>query len=394
MKYAKRVSWCDSSDVADILKALSNPEILSLAGGLPAPELFPIEELKAVTSAVLDEEGQRALQYSSAQGDPRLRDLVARRMNDKFKTSVGADDVLITNGSQQALDMAGKVFIDKGSIVLCESPTYLGALGAFKTYGAKFIGVETDSDGMIIEDLEKKLSENPEVCMVYVNPDFQNPTGIDWSIERRKAFAEVVGRYGVPALEDNPYGELRFDGEIPPSIKSFDDAGVVISLGSFSKIFCPGLRVAWMIAEPEILEKFTDMKQNDILCSSTLHQAQIVKYVEMYDLDAHIRNICSVYIKRLDVLIDSVKEYFPDGAKVDRPAGGLFAWVSLPVGINGRDVFKRAIEEHKVAFVPGGAFFAEPGRENYMRLNFSGVPEDKLREGIRRLGLVLKDVIN
>jgi DNA-binding transcriptional MocR family regulator len=389
MKFAKRLEWCDSSDVGDILKALSDPEILSLAGGLPAPELFPVEEVKTATAFVLDREGDKALQYSSAQGDPRLREMVAERMTDKYGTPAKAEEVLITNGSQQALDMAGKVFLEEGSVVLCESPTYLGALGAFRTYGAEFVGVETDSDGMIIEDLERKLKEIDDVRLVYVNPDFQNPTGIDWSVERRKAFAEVVGRYGVAAIEDNPYGELRFEGPCPPSIKSFDRAGVVISLGSFSKIFSPGMRVAWMIAAPEILSKFGDMKQNAILCSSTLHQAQIVAYNEMFDLDAHVERICKVYEKRMSVLIDSVREFFPKEAVVVPPAGGLFAWVELPEGVNAREVFKVAVEEHKVAFVPGGAFFAEPGHENYMRLNFSNVPEDRLREGIRRLGAVL-----
>ncbi len=389
MRYSKRVEWCDTSDIGDILKALSDPEILSLAGGLPAPELFPIDDIKLATALVLDREGRRALQYSSAYGDPRLREIVAKRMTEKYRTPAKAEEVLITNGSQQALDMAGKVFLDEGSVVLCESPTYLGALGAFKTYGARFVGVETDKDGMVIEDLERKLKEVEDVRMVYVNPDFQNPTGIDWSVERRKAFAEVVGRYGVPALEDNPYGELRFDGPCPPSIKSFDTAGVVISLGSFSKIFCPGMRVAWMIAAPEVLSKFADMKQNDILCSSTLHQAQIVAYMEMFDLDLHVEKICQVYRKRLSVMMEAIGQFFPKGAVVDPPAGGLFAWVELPEGINARDVFKVAVEEHKVAFVPGGAFFAEPGHENYMRLNFSGVSEDRLKEGIRRLGQVL-----
>lgn len=389
MRYSKRVEWCDTSDIGEILKALSDPDILSLAGGLPAPELFPIDDVKVATALVLDREGRRALQYSSAYGDPRLREIVAKRMTEKYQTPAKADEVLITNGSQQALDMAGKVFLDEGSVVLCESPTYLGALGAFKTYGARFVGVETDKDGMVIEDLERKLKEIDDVRMVYVNPDFQNPTGIDWSVDRRMAFAEVVGRFGIPALEDNPYGELRFDGTCPPSIKSFDTAGVVISLGSFSKIFCPGMRVAWMIAAPEILSKFADMKQNDILCSSTLHQAQIVAYMEMFDLDLHVEKICQVYRKRLSVMMEAIDQFFPKGATVNPPAGGLFAWVELPEGINARDVFKVAVEEHKVAFVPGGAFFAEPGHENYMRLNFSGVSEDRLKEGIRRLGKVL-----
>ncbi len=393
MRYSKRLEWCDSSDVGDILKALSDPEILSLAGGLPAPELFPVSDIKTATALVLDREGGRALQYSSAQGDPRLRELVARRMTEKYGTTARAEDVLITNGSQQALDMAGKVFLDEGSVVLCESPTYLGALGAFRTYGARFVGVETDRNGMIIEDLERKLSEIDDVRLVYVNPDFQNPTGIDWSEDRRRAFAEVVGRHGVAALEDNPYGELRFEGPCPPSIKSFDRAGAVISLGSFSKIFCPGMRVAWMIAAPEILSHFTDMKQNDILCSSTLHQAQIVAYSEMFDLDDHVRNICQVYKNRLAVMMESIEEFFPAEAVVNPPAGGLFAWVELPKGINARDIFKTAVRDHKVAFVPGGAFFAESGHDNFMRLNFSGVSEERLREGIRRLGTVISSII-
>ncbi|MDD4836734.1 MAG: PLP-dependent aminotransferase family protein [Dethiosulfovibrio sp.] len=216
MRYSKRVEWCDTSDIGDILKALSDPEILSLAGGLPAPELFPIDDIKLATALVLDREGRRALQYSSAYGDPRLREIVAKRMTEKYRTPAKAEEVLITNGSQQALDMAGKVFLDEGSVVLCESPTYLGALGAFKTYGARFVGVETDKDGMVIEDLERKLKEIEDVRMVYVNPDFQNPTGIDWSVDRRKAFAEVVGRYGVPPWRTTPTGSFVSTGPALP----------------------------------------------------------------------------------------------------------------------------------------------------------------------------------
>ncbi|PIE55008.1 MAG: aminotransferase [Dethiosulfovibrio peptidovorans] len=390
MEFSQRVAWSDSSDVAAILKAVSDPEILSLAGGIPAPELFPVEEVKAATTVVIDREGGRALQYSSSQGDPRLRSMIARRMAEKYRTPAEPDQILITNGSQQALDIAGKVFLDEGSVVLCESPTYLGALGAFRTYGARFIEVETDDDGMVMEDLERKLRDVQGVRLVYVNPDFQNPTGIDWSVERRRAFARLVGEYDVPAVEDNPYGELRFEGACPPSIKSFDEKGTVISLGSFSKIFCPGMRVAWMMACPDILMAFMDMKQNDILCSSTLHQAQIVAYDEMFDLDAHVRRLCDVYKKRLNALLEAVDEHFPQEASVRPPLGGLFAWVSLPEGVNAREIFAEAVTRHKVAFVPGGAFFAESGHENFMRLNFSAVPEDRLREGIRRLGLLLR----
>ena len=243
VKYAKRMMVEGGSEISDILALTAKPEVISFAGGLPAPELFPVEDMKRMANEVLDEVGTVALQYSSAQGFQKFRQQIADRMNAKQKTNVAADDILVTSGSQQALEFSGKIFIDEGDVILCESPTYLGALNAFNGYGPKYIEVETDEDGMNMEALEKVLQTTDRVKMIYVIPDFQNPTGRTWPLEKRKKFVELITKYKVVALEDNPYGELRYEGEFLPSLKSFDKEGYVVYLGTFSKILCPGYRL-------------------------------------------------------------------------------------------------------------------------------------------------------
>lgn len=261
IRFAKRMEALNGSEIRELLKLIEKPEVISFAGGLPAPELFPIEEMKEISRIVLEESGIQALQYSTTEGFQPLREQIARRMNSKNKTNVTKDDIIITNGSQQGLDFAGRVFLNEGDVVLCESPSYLGAINAFKSYGSKFIEVPTDKDGMIMEELEKILEVTENVKMIYVIPDFQNPTGITWTLERRKKFIEIISKYEIPVLEDNPYGELRFKGESLPSLKSMDKKGLVIFLGTFSKILCPGYRLGWTCASQNILKKFIFVKQ-------------------------------------------------------------------------------------------------------------------------------------
>ena len=234
IKFAKRMEGLKGSEIRELLKLTEKPEVISFAGGLPAPELFPVEEMKEISRIVLDESGTQALQYSTTEGFNPLREQIAKRMNSKNKTNITMNDILITNGSQQGLDFAGKVFLDEGDVVLCESPSYLGAINAFKAYRANFIEVPTDNNGMIMEELEKILETTDNVKMIYVIPDFQNPTGRTWPLERRKKFMEIISKYEIPVLEDNPYGELRFEGESLPSLKSMDKKGLVIFLGTFS----------------------------------------------------------------------------------------------------------------------------------------------------------------
>ena len=393
VKYAKRMDLFKKSELGEILKLIEEPDIISFAGGLPASELFPVEEMKKVSVKVLDENGEEALQYSGSQGYLPLRNHIAKRMNEKGKTNVKAEDILVTSGSQQALDFAGNVFLDEGDIVLCESPSYLGALNAFKGYKPEIMEVPTDKEGMITEELEKMLKENAKVKFIYVLPDFQNPTGITWSLDRRKKFMEVVNKYEIPVIEDNPYGELRYEGEFLPALKSFDTKGLVIYLGTFSKIFCPGYRLGWTCASKDILQKFITCKENSDLQTSTIGQRELSKYIDDYDLDEHVEKIKSTYKKRRDLMLDCMEKEFPEGVSFTHPHGGLFTWVKLPEKLNAQDLMKKCVE-NKVAYVPGGFFFPEGNKENYFRLNYSSSKEEKIVEGIKRLGDVLKEALN
>ncbi|KAB3531784.1 aminotransferase-like domain-containing protein [Alkaliphilus serpentinus] len=391
IKYAKRMNNLKASEIREILKLTERPEVISFAGGLPAPELFPIEEMKLVSELVLNEEGAKALQYSTTEGYGPLRDKIAKRLNGVGIQGDG-DKVLITNGSQQGLDFSAKIFINEGDIIVCESPSYIGAINAFKAYLPEFVEIPTDDEGMIMEELEGVLSSRENVKMIYVIPDFQNPSGRTWSVERRKKLVELGNKYDLPIIEDNPYGELRFEGEFLPSVKSFDTEGRVIYLGTFSKTFCPGLRIGWVYADKELLHKYILIKQAADLHSNSMSQRELDKFLELYNLDEHIEKIKVVYRKRRNIMMDTIKESFPEGLKYTYPEGGLFTWVELPKDINARDLLIKALEVN-VAFVPGGSFFPNGGRENTMRLNFSNMPEDRIKEGIQRLGKVIAEMM-
>lgn len=389
IRFAKRMEALNGSEIRELLKLIEKPEVISFAGGLPAPELFPIEEMKEISRIVLEESGIQALQYSTTEGFQPLREQIARRMNSKNKTNVTKDDILITNGSQQGLDFAGRVFLNEGDVVLCESPSYLGAINAFKSYGSKFIEVPTDKDGMIMEELEKILEVTENVKMIYVIPDFQNPTGITWTLERRKKFIEIISKYEIPVLEDNPYGELRFEGESLPSLKSMDKKGLVIFLGTFSKILCPGYRLGWTCASQNILKKFIFVKQVADLQASSISQIEVSKFIDLYNLDNHVKKINEVYARRRDLMLETMKEEFPEGVEYTYPEGGLFIWVELPKHLDSRIIMKDCLANN-VAYVPGWSFFPNGGTENCFRLNYSNMSDDRIVEGIKRIGLVLR----
>jgi DNA-binding transcriptional MocR family regulator len=380
------------SDLTPILRLAANPEVISFAGGLPAPELFPVEDLKKVAVKVLDANGRRALQYSATEGHPPLREKIAARTNRNLKTSLTAGNVVITTGSQQSLDILAKMYIDEGDCILCESPTYLGALSAFNSCLPAYREVATDGEGMIIADLEKALASEKRAKMIYVIPDFQNPSGKTWSLERRKAFLDTVSKYDILVVEDNPYGELRFEGTTPPSLKSMDTRGQVVMLGTFSKIFCPGVRVAWVCGEPAFLESFCNLKQAADLHTSTISQYEIDAYLSDYDIEEHIKKLISVYRERRDLMIRTMDASFPKEVVFTRPEGGLFTWAEMPEHVNARDLFLKALEK-KVAFVPGGAFFPNGGHENTMRLNYSNMPPERIVEGIERLGAAIREYL-
>lgn len=391
LRYAKRMDNIKASEIRELLKLTQKPEVISFAGGLPAPELFPVKELKKVSSKVLDEQGTAALQYGPTEGYEPLREQITKRM-EKIGVKAKPENILVTSGSQQGLDFSAKIFINPGDIILCESPSYMGAINAFKAYEPKFIGVPTDEDGMIMEELEDILKNNDRVKFIYVIPDFQNPSGRTWSIERRKRLIELANEYNIAIVEDNPYGELRFEGEYYPSVKHYDTEGRVIFLGTFSKIFCPGLRLGWVYAEKEVLNKYVLAKQGSDLQSSTISQMQIAKFLEEYDIEKHIEKLKEVYKNRRNIMINTMKEEFPEEVKFTNPQGGLFTWVVLPEYMNARDLAVKALEKN-VAFVPGGSFFPNGGNENTLRLNYSNMDEEKIKIGIKRLADAIKDMI-
>lgn len=388
--FAKRMGVLRASEIREILKITQREEIISFAGGLPAPELFPVEEMKEIAVKVLEEKGKEALQYSTTEGYKPLREKIAERMNRKFQTRVNANNILITCGSQQALDFSGKIFLDEGDIVLCESPTYLAAISALKAYGPRFIEVPTDDNGMIIEELERILATQEGVKLIYVIPDFQNPTGRTWSIERRIDFMRVVKKYEIPVVEDNPYGELRFENEIPPSLKSMDTEGLVIFTGTFSKIFCPGLRLGWIAAEDKIVEKYILIKQGADLCTSVRSQMEVATYMDVYDFEANVQRLVTVYRKRRDMMVEMLEKTLPQGVTFTHPQGGLFLWVELPRHVKAMELLKECLQNN-VAFVPGDSFFPNGGVENTLRLNYSNMSEEKIKEGIQRLSQVISN---
>ena len=389
-KTARRMRDIKASEIREILKVTEKPEVISFAGGLPAPELFPIEEIKNVNRIVLEEDGRKALQYTTTEGYPPLREWIAERMNNRLGTSFDSDNILITHGSQQALDLSGKVFLDEDDTVLCESPTYLAAISAFRAYGCKFAEVSTDTNGMIISELEKQIQAHPNAKLIYVIPDFQNPTGRTWNLERRAQLADLSARHGVAVIEDNPYGELRFENEFLPSVKSFDRRGNVLCTGTFSKIFCPGYRIGWIAGEKDIIRKYVLVKQGVDLQCNTIAQMEIAKFLQLYDIDKHIEKIRETYRLRRDIAVETMSKVFPGTTAFTNPEGGLFSWVELPPNINARDVLKKCLERN-VAFVPGGSFFPNGGNENTFRINFSNMPEDKIVDGLTRIGGILYD---
>ncbi|MEG1254431.1 PLP-dependent aminotransferase family protein [Clostridium sp.] len=386
--YANRTSNLKASEIRELLKLTEKPEIISFAGGLPAPELFPLEKINEVMTKVIQEKGQMALQYASTDGYIPLREIIVKERVAPTGVKCDISNIMLTNGSQQGLEFSAKLFINEGDTIVCESPSYLGAINAFAAYRPKFLEIPMDENGMIVDELEKALEYDKNIKMIYTIPDFQNPSGITMNLERRKRIAKLAAKYEIPVIEDSPYGELRFEGEKLPSIKSFDEAGYVINLGTFSKTFCPGLRLGWILAEKEIIQKYILIKQGADLQCNTLSQVVTSEFMKTYSLDEHISSIIKIYRIRRDLMLNTMKECFPEGVKYTYPSGGLFTWVELREDLDAAVIMEDALKEN-VAYVPGSSFFANGGRKNFFRLNYSNMPEDKIVEGIKRLGKVL-----
>jgi 2-aminoadipate transaminase len=398
-RYAHRTQKMGSSVIRELLKLTEQPDIISFGGGLPAPEVFPVREFREACNYVLDHFGAQALQYSTTEGYHPLREMIARHTA-RYSVEVTADNILITSGSQQALDFIGRLFLNRGDYIVVESPTYLGALQAWNAYGAQYIPVRADENGMIVDELEEALRVGPK--FIYVLPNFQNPSGSTLNLERRRHLVELADKYGVPIIEDDPYGQLRYEGDHIPSVVSLDSeyrgpngghySGNVIYLSTFSKLLAPGLRLAWVIAPPEVIRKLVMAKQAADLHTSSFNQFVAYEVAKGGFLDEHVKTIRSTYKERRDVMIEMMEEMFPPEVTWRKPQGGMFLWSIMPEGMDAADVLKRAVER-KVAFVPGAAFHPRGGGENTMRLNFSYSSPATIREGITRLGITLKELI-
>lgn len=391
-KFSKRVPADGTDAVGAILKAAADPKIISFAGGLPAPELFPVEGMKEATDKVYAEHGQQALQYGAAKGVTELRELILKRVKEKENIDAKLENVMVTTGSEQAIDLVGKAFVNPGDTVLVEEPTYLCALDVFRSYGANFVSVPMDDDGMKMDALEEALKAHPETALVYTVPNFQNPTGRTMPAERRKKFAELAAKYDVPVLEDNPYGDIRFAGEHVPSVKSFDHAGKVFYMSTFSKILAPGFRLGWLVADPKVIEKLTVLKQSADLHTDNLVQYVVTEFFKENDVDAHVKEISDLYRKRKQLMIDGIKKYFPKDVKYTDPEGGMFLWVEVPGVTDTVELFKQCLE-HNVAFVPGDPFFAGKPQPGTFRLNYSNMQEDQIEVGLKRLGEALSQAL-
>jgi 2-aminoadipate transaminase len=397
-RYALRTKKMKSSAIRELLKLTDNPEIISFAGGLPAPKVFPVKEFQEACNRVLENHGKKALQYGTTEGYIPLREMIARHTA-QYGLEVNIDNILITSGSQQALDLIGKILINPGDRILVESPTYLGALQAWNAYEAEYITVPSDDNGMITDELEKALRTGPK--FIYVLPNFQNPTGVTMSLERRQQLVELADRYGVPIVEDDPYGQLRFEGDNLPSVVVMDNnfrtgnghyTGNVIYLSTFSKILAPGIRIAWIVAPPEVIQKLVLAKQGADLNTSVFNQIAVHEVGHGGFLNHHVKTICDVYRERRDTMLDALTEHMPEGVSWTHPQGGLFLWLKLPEGFDTTELFKEAVKE-KVAFVPGESFFPDGRGKNTMRLNFSYSSPEVIVEGISRLSRVIKNAM-
>ncbi|MDU4959759.1 MAG: PLP-dependent aminotransferase family protein [Sporomusaceae bacterium] len=390
--WAERLSGMEDPAIKNLLKTMQRPDVISLSAGSPAPDSFPVAELAAAFNAVLADQGAAALQYGVSEGYLPLRQWVADRAA-RQGIRCGSEQVMITNGSQQALDLIARILLDPGDYVAVENPTYLAALQVFRGYQARLLPIDMDQDGMRIDQLEAVIQkQRPK--FIYVIPTFQNPTGISMNLERRRQLAALADHYQIPLIEDNPYGELLYEGEALPAIKSFSDSRWLLYAGTASKIIAPGLRLGWLIAHPDFIDRAATAKQAGDVLSNSLTQRAVYRYVTDNDLEAHVQSIIERYRQQRDVMLEAMHQYFPAGVKWQTPHGGMFLWVTLPEGTDASDLLPLAVEQAKVSYVPGPPFYAERGGANTLRLNFSNPAPDLIREGIKRLGDLLRLHIN
>lgn len=388
---ANRMKGVKASAIREIFKVAGMPGMISFAGGMPAPESFAPVEIAEICADILKNDPVGALQYSVSEGYPPLRETIANRIKSKFGIGTPDDVLLVVSGSQQGMDITAKALLNEGDGVVCEEPSFIGSLNTFRTYHATLYGVPMEEDGMDMGKLEETLKAHSNIKIIYTIPTFQNPSGITMSVEKRKRMIELAQQYNVIILEDNPYGELSFEGQNIPNIKSFDTEGCVVYVGSFSKIFSPGLRLAYVVFNKGLNEKMVIGKQATDVHTNIFAQMVLNKFLTEYNIDAYIQKSRELYKHRCHLMLETMDRCFPEGVSYTRPTGGLFIWVTLPAGMDAQALMAEATQRH-VAFVPGNAFMTDvDAPSNAFRLNYSTMPDDKITEGIEILGKLLTE---
>lgn len=384
------------SAIRELLKFLGQPGLISFSGGFPAPATFPVEELKGIISEVMDTEAAYALQYGATEGDNLLRTMMVERYK-KAGVDISIENLIITTASQQALDLIAKIFIDRGDTIIVGLPSYLGGLSAFNSYGADMIGIPMDDEGEIPDIMEARIKEaiarGKKPKFIYVIPDFQNPAGMTMSAKRRHEIIDIAHRHDILIIEDSPYRELRYEGEDQPTLYELDGSGQVVLLGTFSKIFCPGFRIGWVVGHPDVLDKIVVAKQATDLCTPPFTQRIAARYIEQGFLDPKLDQIRTMYKAKQKVMLDSLQEFMPEEFTWIKPQGGLFLMAYGPEGIDTNALLLQCIKEQNVAYVAGTSFFCDGKGQNTMRLNFSYESEENNREGCKRLGSFYKQVL-
>jgi 2-aminoadipate transaminase len=391
--YSKNAKSMRRSEIRDLLKFTRQPDLISFAGGLPAPETFPLKDIENICIQILHEKGAQALQYGPTEGEYVFRQQIANWMA-REKSTIQPENILVTSGSQQGLDILGRVFLDPSDIAIVEIPSYIGALQAFTAYRAKLVGIPQDDEGMRIDLLEKALDKfagkKKKPKFIYVVPDFQNPSGVTMSLGRRRKLLQLAYKHEIPVVEDSPYRDLRFTGQSVPPIYALDKENQVMMLGTFSKLLCPGLRLGWLMAPTEWMDRMVVAKQAMDLNSPSFTQLIAAEYIKRGLLKEQIKGICLLYKKKRQLMLDALQKYMPKGVTWTKPEGGLFLWVRLPKKMSANDLFIKAID-NKVAYVIGSAFHCNGKGQNTMRLNFSYASDAQIDEGIKRLAKMIKE---
>lgn len=391
--FSDKVSSLQPSVIREILKFTSDPEVISLAAGNPAPEAFPVKEIAGITAKLLAENPINALQYSVTEGYTPLRNRLKERMKRAGCFDENSDELIITSGAQQANELACKVLLNEGDTLFCEAPSFIGSLNAFKSYNVNLVGVPMEEDGMKLDALEEALKTANKPKLIYIIPNFQNPTGLCTSLEKRKAIYELAKKYGVMILEDNPYGDIRFAGENIPSIKTMDKDGIVIYSRTFSKTLAPGLRVGYVSAPKPVIQKMVVCKQVSDVHTNIMAQMICDEYLKNYDMDAHLEEIRAVYRHKCGLMLDEIDKNFSKKITVTKPEGGLFIWATLPEGSDMMGFCNTAVQKYKIAVVPGTAFLIhETDKTSSFRLNFSTPTDEQLIKGCEILGKLSKEM--